>query len=166
MDIFKALSQDHRQIERLLKKIEKSGERATKTRDQAFHELRRILMAHTKAEEKVFYDRLKESDETRDDALEGFEEHHLADLVLAQLSVLKAGAESWAPKFKVLKELVTNHIEEEEDEVFSDAREELDPDEIETLGEEFVIQREELLKGMSLPRRMVRKAVRGAKKAA
>ena len=46
--------------------------------------------------------------------LEGFEEHHVADVIVKELENVSPGDEQWAAKFKVLKENIEHHIEEEE----------------------------------------------------
>ena len=62
--------------------------------------------------------------------LEGFQEHHVADLVLNELNALARSDEQWGAKFKVLKESIAHHIQEEERQMFRIARAVLSRDEL------------------------------------
>lgn len=54
--------------------------------------------------------------------LEGFEEHHVADVIVKELHALETSDEKWPAKFSVLKENIEHHIQEEEGEMFRTAR--------------------------------------------
>ena len=69
---------------------------------------------HEAIEEQLLYPALKPHAEARHIVLEGFEEHHVADVVLNELKSVATDSEKWAAKFKVLKESITHHIKEEE----------------------------------------------------
>jgi hemerythrin superfamily protein len=69
--------------------------------------------------------------------LEGFEEHHVVKMLLNELGSVPVDTEQWTAKFKVLKENVEHHVEEEEGEMFQKARQVLDEDEINSLGEQM-----------------------------
>jgi len=66
--------------------------------------------------------------------LEGFEEHHVVDEIMGELGETDVTDETWAAKFKVMKESIEHHIEEEEGDMFPKARQVFDKDEIEALG--------------------------------
>jgi hemerythrin-like domain-containing protein len=70
----------------------------------------------------VLYPALQAHPEGKDLVLEGFQEHHVADLIVKELQEVAADNEQWAAKFKVLKENIEHHIEEEEGEMFRTAR--------------------------------------------
>ena len=53
--------------------------------------------------------------------LEGYEEHHVVDLLMGELERLRRD-ETWGAKAKVMKENIEHHIEEEEGEMFKAAR--------------------------------------------
>jgi hemerythrin-like domain-containing protein len=54
--------------------------------------------------------------------LEGYQEHHVADVIVLELHTLAKDDEKWGAKFKVLKESLEHHIQEEEGEMFPTAR--------------------------------------------
>lgn len=128
------LEADHRRFEELLKQGEETTARARKTRRSLLDSLTSELAAHELKEEKVLYPALKSHAETRDIVLEGFEEHHVADEILSELHRVATDDETWAAKFKVLKENLEHHIEEEEGNMFPTARDILSADRLLELG--------------------------------
>lgn len=135
MNAFTLLKDDHEKVAGLLKKIEGTTERATKSREELFAQLKNELDVHARIEEEILYPALEEYDETRDIALEAYEEHALVKQLLEELASAPKDDEQWTAKFSVLKENVEHHVEEEEGEMFKKARKVLTEDEIEELGE-------------------------------
>jgi hemerythrin-like domain-containing protein len=121
-DPFVLLETDHRRFEELLKQGEETTSRAVKQRTQLLEQLTERLNLHELIEEKVLYPALRRFAETRQIVLEGFEEHHVADVVVNELHALAKDDERWAAKFKVLKENIEHHIQEEERNMFPVAR--------------------------------------------
>lgn len=143
--IYDALERDHAEVRRMLSEIAETSARAAKTRERRFEQLKAALTAHSRAEEKVFYDAIKMDKEGRGDALEGYEEHHVVDVLLRELARLSPGDERWTAKFAVLKECIEHHVEEEEGEMFTQARKILSDEEAEELGARFVSERSKRL---------------------
>jgi hemerythrin superfamily protein len=121
-DAITLLEADHRRMEDLLKQGEQTTARGAKKRTELLNTLTRELNAHELMEEKVLYPALQSHPEARDIVLEGYEEHHVADLIVKELHGLARDDEQWGAKFKVLKENIEHHIEEEEGEMFRTAR--------------------------------------------
>src|SRR5437868_6648866 len=80
------------------------------------------LTMHEMIEERVLYPALKAHPQGKDLALEGYQEHHVADLLIKELHDLPKDDERWGAKFKVLKENLDHHIGEEEGPMFRTAR--------------------------------------------
>lgn len=131
-DAIDLLENEHRRLEALLDAGEKTTERAVKRRATILKSLTDQLKAHELIEEKVLYPALKPYAKAKDIVLEGFQEHHVADVVLKELKALRPSDERWGAKFKVLKENIEHHIEEEEGEMFKTARTVLSGDELRT----------------------------------
>ena len=148
MDALSLLKQDHDEVKKILGKLEDTTERAVKTRTELFETFRTEMQAHEAIEEEIFYPALKQHAETKDITLEGYEEHHVVDLVMDELDGVPVDDETWAAKFSVLKENIEHHIEEEEGEMFPKAREVIG-DELEALGERMMARKEELLSASS-----------------
>lgn len=134
MDAFKLLKSDHEKVAGIMDKIEGTTERALKTREELFTQLKTELDIHAKIEETILYPVLEKAKESRDITLEAFEEHRLVKQLLRELEAEAKDDEKWTAKFTVLKENVEHHVEEEEGELFKKARKVLSEEEIEELG--------------------------------
>src|SRR4026207_1442703 len=134
MDAFTLLKTDHKTVAGLMDKIEKTTERAVKTRDKLFTQLKSELDIHAEIEEKILYPVLEKADETHDISLEAYEEHRIVKQLLSELESEPKDAEEWTAKFTVLKENVEHHVEEEEGDMFKKARKVLSDEELEALG--------------------------------
>ena len=128
------LEEDHRRLEALLKQGEETTTRAAKGRAALLKTLTAELAAHELKEEKVLYPALKRHHDARDIVLEGYEEHHVADVLVKELQGMAPTDERWGAKFKVLKENIEHHIEEEEGEMFRTARSVMSRDRLAALG--------------------------------
>jgi len=128
------LETDHRRFEALLKEGEETTGRAVKRRTQLLETLTATLNVHELIEEQVLYPALKPHAQARDIVLEGYQEHHVADLVVKELHALARDDERWGAKFKVLKESIEHHLQEEEGQMFRIARAVLSRDELNDLG--------------------------------
>jgi hemerythrin superfamily protein len=133
-DAIDLLETDHRRLEDLLKSGEETTGRAVKRRTEILLTITTELTAHELIEEKVLYPALKSHPEAKEIVLEGYQEHHVADVVLKELQGLRPSDERWGAKFKVFKENIEHHIEEEEGEMFKTARSVLSRRQLERLG--------------------------------
>lgn len=126
MTIYELLRKDHREVEKLFESIEDCLDDENFSKAQSlFETLRTELVAHSKAEQEVFYEPLKvvsHDEEGKDLSWEGEQEHHVIALLLNELSRLPVEEEAWKAKIKVLSEIVDHHVEEEEGEIFKEAR--------------------------------------------
>jgi hypothetical protein len=134
MDALSLLKTDHDRVKKMLAEGEQTTERAEKTRQQVFDTLKAEMMLHERIEEEIFYPALKEHPKAKDIVLEGYEEHHVVDDIMGELEATDVTDETWAAKFKVMKENIEHHIEEEEGEMFKQARQVFEADELEQLG--------------------------------
>jgi hemerythrin-like domain-containing protein len=72
--------------------------------------------------------------EVEDDVLESYEEHHVADVLVMELSLMKPQDERFVAKTTVLIENVEHHIDEEEQEWFPKVRQGLGRKQLQELG--------------------------------
>jgi hypothetical protein len=133
-DAIALLERDHRRLESLLAEGNETTERAVKGRTTLLRTLTAALNVHELLEEKVLYPALEKHPEGRSIVLEGFEEHHVADLILKELQALRRSHEQWGAKFKVLKENIEHHIKEEERKMFPTARGLIDGETLQRMG--------------------------------
>lgn len=143
MNAFQLLKEDHKKVAGIFAKLEPTTERGVKTREELFAQLKTELDIHTYVEETIFYPALKEAEETHDIVLEGLEEHKVVKTLLAELDELSKDQEEWGAKLKVLQENVEHHVEEEEGEMFKDARKVLSEEQAKELGERMAAAKTE-----------------------
>ena len=134
MDAIKLLKADHEKVKKLLAELESTTERGVKTRAELFATIKGELTLHEIVEEEIFYPELKAHPKAREIVLEGYEEHAVVDTLMGELEELSVEDETWGPKAKVMKENIEHHIEEEEGEMFKQARQVFDAAELEDLG--------------------------------
>jgi hemerythrin-like domain-containing protein len=142
MNALTLLKDDHDRIKKLLAQIKETTERAEKTRAELFSEIKQGLTVHEVIEEEIFYPALKEHPKAKEIVLEGYEEHHVVDEIMGELEGLDPTDESFGPKAKVMAENVEHHIEEEEGEMFEQARRVFDDSELEELGRRMAERRD------------------------
>ncbi|MDP2343812.1 MAG: hemerythrin domain-containing protein [Deltaproteobacteria bacterium] len=124
MEIYDVLHADHRQILETLEELEEAtGEQRSKLLALVADE----LTLHTVAEDEVLYDRLATNPHMRALILEAKQEHHVVGVLLKELLALDADDERFFGKIKVLTEVLESHIEEEEEDLFDEARRLLGP---------------------------------------
>ncbi len=146
MDAMSLLKEDHRKVKRMLAELESTTERGVKTREELFTRVKKELVIHEAIEEEIFYPALKEHPKTKEIALEGYEEHHVVDTVMAEIEGVAYDDEKWGAKFTVMKENLEHHIEEEEGEMFKQAKQVFDQDELTQLGESMKARKEVLMR--------------------
>lgn len=134
MDALALLKEDHDRAKKLMDELEKTTERGIKTREEKWTKLLEELTIHENIEEKIFYPALHEKPKLKEIVLEALEEHHLVDDIVEQLKDTPLEDEHWSAKFKVTKENVEHHIEEEEGPMFSTVRQVFSKEELEELG--------------------------------
>lgn len=146
MDAITLLKEDHAKFKKLMDEIEKTTERGVKTREELFGKLIAGLTVHEKIEEEIFYPAVKERAETKkleDIVAESYEEHHVVDLIVAEIKDTPFDAVEWGAKFKVMKENLEHHaIEEEEGILFPKVRRAFTPEELKDLGTQMLEMKE------------------------
>jgi hemerythrin superfamily protein len=134
-DAIVLLKADHKQVRRLFREFEAAGEKATKKKAKVVGQIIKMLTIHTYVENEVMYPEvLALLPELKDDVLESYEEHHIADVLCLELSAMASNDERFTAKTMVLIETVTHHIEEEEQEWFPKVRTGLSPKQLQELG--------------------------------
>jgi iron-sulfur cluster repair protein YtfE (RIC family) len=111
-----------------------------------------LLTIHTYIENEVMYPRVRELlPEVEDDVLESYEEHHVADVLVLELSLMKPEDERFTAKTTVLIENVEHHMEEEEEEWFPKVRAGLGRKQLQDLGWQMIMAREKAPRHPSRP---------------
>jgi hemerythrin-like domain-containing protein len=138
------LKRQHREVKRLFKEIDSTED--ARQRRQLLDRISEALRAHTAIEEEIFYPAVREigTNKAEEMVLESLEEHHVVDLVLAELPKLDPEDERFPAKMTVLSELVEHHADEEEEEMFPMAERKLGGERLSELGQQVATRMEEL----------------------
>ncbi|AUC53341.1 hemerythrin [Sagittula sp. P11] len=141
-DIYTAIKSDHDRHRDLLEKIsDTSG--ASDERKAAWDEFYHDVKAHAAAEEETFYSKLISKTWGQDAARHSVHEHQQLDDLMEELNEMDMSSSGWLTKFKTLRHDYEHHVDEEEDEVFSRAKEVIDDSEIKGYGERFLKRKQE-----------------------
>ena len=85
-DAIVLLKADHKEIRRLFREFEAAGENAAKKKAKVVGQIIKMLTIHTYIENEVMYPEvLALLPELKDDVLESYEEHHVADVLCLEL---------------------------------------------------------------------------------
>ena len=151
MDAIALLEADHKKVKRLLAELDSTTERGVKTRTELFATIKGELTLHEIVEEEIFYPELKAHPRAQDIVLEGYQEHHVVDLLMGELEALDVSDETWGAKATVMKENIEHHIEEEEGEMFRQARRVFDAAELDDLGERMEARKASAGRELGIP---------------
>lgn len=148
MDAIALLKADHKKVRALLKELEETTSRATKTRAELLGQIKKEIEVHSAIEEEIFYpafDAAAKTEEDRRMVPEALAEHKAAgDVTLPDLLASDVNSDEFGGRSKVLKELIEHHAGEEEKEMFPRARELLGEKVLADLGERMARRKVEL----------------------
>ena len=134
-DAIVVLKADHKEIRGLFRKFQAAGDKAVKQKGTIVGQIITLLTVHTYIENEVMYPEVCALlPDLKEDVLESYEEHHVADVLCTELAGMPAGAERFDAKATVLIENVTHHIEEEEQDWFPKVRAGLGRKQLQELG--------------------------------
>jgi hypothetical protein len=144
MNAIEFLKTDHVQFRTLLMQLAETSDQAVKTRTSIFNILKAELIAHETVEEEILYPALQIYKQAEKIVKHSYEEHHVADLLIDELTTLAFDDPAWSAKAHVLKENLVHHIRDEEEEMFPQALKLL-ADELDELGDEMEERKDEIL---------------------
>ncbi|WP_028620232.1 hemerythrin domain-containing protein [Pseudomonas sp. Ant30-3] len=152
MNAIDLLKADHERVKAILTQLSESTERGVKKRTDLLAKLEMEITIHTRLEEEILYPAFKEAGGKEQDIMyyEAKEEHRTVDaLVLPDLKKTDPGSLEFSGRVKVVKELLEHHIEEEEEEMFPQAKKLLGNATLEELGAEMEKMKAQYKKEMS-----------------
>jgi hemerythrin superfamily protein len=140
MDALELLTSDHDEVRGMFESFRSAhesedAEAMGRLSAQIFQELE----VHTAIEEEVFYPAVRDAGggELNELTDESKEEHHVVDLLMAEIRSLDPSDDAFAAKMTVLMENVEHHAGEEEDEMFPEVRKLMSEDRLQELGAEL-----------------------------
>ena len=137
-DAIVLLKDDHKEVRKVFRDFESAGEDATERKGTLVEKMIELLTQHTYIENEVMYPRVRELlPDLEDDVLESYEEHHVADVLVMELSGMSPSDERFDAKTTVLIENVQHHMDEEEQDWFPKVREGLGRKTLQEIGSEM-----------------------------
>lgn len=137
MDAIAVLKADHDKARDLFMRFRQAAEAEdhemlAETTAKIFEELE----THTTIEERVFYPEVEKAGgkELVDLTAESHEEHHVVDVLMAEVKNLTPSDDAYVPKMTVLIENVEHHAGEEEKEMFPKVRDLLSQEKLDEIG--------------------------------
>ncbi len=143
-DAIALLKADHREVEGWFDEFEKTKSAAKK--QKLATQICTALEVHTQIEEEILYPACREAGIEEDMMDEADVEHDGAKKLIAEIEASKPGDDHYDARVKVLSEMIKHHVKEEEqrDGMFAKAKKaDLDLD---ALGEELQMRKNELMK--------------------
>lgn len=119
-DAIKLLKTDHREVEGYFKEYEKLEDESEKK--MLAERICLALTVHTQIEEEIFYPAAREGIDDDDLLDEAEVEHASAKQLIAEILAMEPDEPLYDAKVTVLGEYVSHHVEEEESEMFPEAR--------------------------------------------
>lgn len=136
MDVYQVLKQDHQNVRQIFQKIEQTASDKVREREQLFDQLRTELIAHSHAEQRIFYSKLHDQPPTHDIVEDGIHEHEEVEKMLSKLDNIPADSDEWMSRLGELKKAVEHHVQEEEQKMFPESHKLIGENTAETLAEE------------------------------
>lgn len=152
MNAIELLIADHNKVKSILAQLSDSTNRAVKKRTELLEKLEMEITIHTQLEEQILYPAFKEAGGKEQEEMyyEAKEEHRTVDsLVLPDLKQTDPSTPEFSGRLKVVKELLEHHIEEEETEMFPQAKKLLGKPKLDELGEQMQRMKTTLKKSLS-----------------
>jgi hemerythrin superfamily protein len=151
-DAIVLLKQDHKQVRSLFRQFQQAGDGAAARKGVLVDQILELLTVHTYLENECMYPAVRKlMPDLERDVLESYEEHHVADVLCAELAAMSPSDERFDAKTTVLIENVTHHIEEEEQDWFPKVRQGLGRKQLQEIGAEMTALRSKAPRRPSQP---------------
>ncbi len=137
--ILNALREEHRQTEELMVQIEMAKDVVLKK--ELYLKLKEDLIPHMEGEERTIYAHLIEDvhdEEAEEVALHAEDEHQEVKDLFSKLDNIGIESDEWDSTFRKLQQCVRKHVEEEESDLFAEAKEDFSKEELIEFGDEFL----------------------------
>ncbi len=139
-NILKTLTTEHNDLRELFAQMEKTTDRAAKSREDLLNKIEKGLLPHAKWEENVFYPAFKaraDRDGLKTHA-EALSEHAaVEEIVIPRVKAAEFATPQFAGRVKVFGELIDHHASEEEKTMFKMAKQMFSSEELAQFDEQY-----------------------------
>jgi hemerythrin-like domain-containing protein len=136
MEIYEVLKKDHEEVKQLLDELVNLAD-DDDYRYVLITEISNALIPHSRAEESVFYNTLRAVNADKKVVFHGFQEHMEAETLLRTLQVMDKLDFGWKGVAQKLRDAIYHHVEEEESDIFEEARRAFTSEEATVMAEAF-----------------------------
>jgi len=140
--IYDVLKDDHKKVSELFKQILEKRQPSAAT----FAQIKMELDAHMAGEEKHFYPAIKQGSDMAFLVDEASVEHNTAKTLIGEVGALSETDEMWLPKVKVLCDIISHHVEEEEKELFKGAKKVLTKEDEKRIAQLFLDEKVRMMR--------------------
>jgi hypothetical protein len=151
IDALSTLKEDHDKVKKMLQQLEKTTERGVKTREELFSKVKQQLEVHETIEEEIFYPALKDHPKPKRSPWRPTKSTTSWTRSWPRSRASPTTTRPGGAKFKVMKENLEHHIEEDEGEMINQAKQVFDRDEMDQLGESMMALKQELVRQQAAP---------------
>ncbi len=137
MEIYEALKKDHVKVKQILHEMLAIPDTDDANRTRLVQMLRDELIPHARAEEAIFYNSLRTAASGKDLAMHGYREHLEAEGLLRMLQAQDKVNMDWKNTASKLLSALEHHIQEEEGNMFNEARKNFSAEEAQMMGSAF-----------------------------
>jgi hemerythrin-like domain-containing protein len=141
MNIYELIENDHRRLLDVLDSIEATPEANAEQRKRLFSYFRTELVIHSKPEEEIFYGALRNTDLGRHLVQESMDEHHALERLVMDIQTSSAKNDAWIGKLRTLRQVIETHMQREESEAFTLARQSFKAQEAEDLADRMLAEK-------------------------
>ena len=146
-DALQLLREDHQRVQDMFRQFENTDDQ--RERERIARQAVMELQVHAQIEEEIFYPavRRQTGSEMEEKMNEADEEHHVAEMLMDELSGMRPNDPHFQAKFMVLAENVKHHIEEEESQMLTKAGN-MGKEQLDQLGMRMQMRKQELMSQM------------------
>ncbi|HXH76258.1 MAG TPA: hemerythrin domain-containing protein [Bacteriovoracaceae bacterium] len=136
MEIYEVLQRDHVELKQSLSELISLKE-DDEYRFVLMEEISNALVPHSRAEEAVFYNTLRAVNADKSLVRHGYKEHLEAETLLRTMQIMDKLDVSWKATAEKLLDAVSHHINDEETDIFTEARSVFTSEEATMMAEAF-----------------------------
>ena len=140
-DVFEILRNDHQNVTRIMNELKKADEQQ---RQELFAQLQEELDNHMTLEERFFYSRLEDVEELADLIQDSLADHDDIRQIVQQMNEQDIDSEEWLTNCEALEDTKDDHIDLEEQELFPQAVELVDGDELIQIAEQIMAEKSKI----------------------
>lgn len=135
--IYECLQKDHRGVLALLDKLIASEKAESEETKALVQQIRDELIPHSRAEEAILYNCLRSFDESKNLVHHSYGEHMAVETMLRSLQVTEAVHVNWQAGAQKMRDMLQHHIDEEEGQLFTQAKQLFTLEEARAMGAAF-----------------------------